>query len=111
MARRKSLSVNGPCTIQSLHPAPVASTTTHRLRCRSVASIALNVEKLQKEIAARGVTQTRFAEAAGIPEGTLTSALQGRPVSITTLRRIAGAMLTLPLLPGIDHLLNRVVQP
>ena len=59
----------------------------------------------RREMAIRGVTSGTVAATAGIAPNTVSRILAGQPISIGTLRAIARALQSLPVLRGIDELL------
>ena len=65
----------------------------------------LDAERFDFELGRRGITARRLAQAAGVPEPTLSKARHGRPVAERTLRRITKALLEIPLLVGADMLI------
>jgi transcriptional regulator with XRE-family HTH domain len=62
--------------------------------------------RLDRELARRGWNATDLAKASGISVGTISAARRGRPVSNATLSKIAEALLTAPVVPGVDSLLE-----
>ncbi len=69
---------------------------------------ALDVARLDYELGRRGITARRLAQAAGIPEQTLSRARSGRPVADRTLRRLADGLLSIPVIEGCELL---VLEP
>ena len=66
----------------------------------------LNVARLRREMACRGLNGAGLAAAAGISTATMSAALQGRSVSVGTLRKIVAALARTPSVPGMDELLE-----
>jgi lambda repressor-like predicted transcriptional regulator len=62
----------------------------------------LHRERIAYELARRGKSQAAFCRAAGIPEETLTRALNGREVLHETVATIANALAAIPVLPLAD---------
>jgi DNA-binding Xre family transcriptional regulator len=58
------------------------------------------------ELARRGWAHTDLARAAGISPPTVSAAVAGRPVAPSTLRKIADALASTPVVEGIDVLLR-----
>jgi transcriptional regulator with XRE-family HTH domain len=67
--------------------------------------VVIRREVLGREVARRGWTLADLAKAAGLSGATVTAASAGRPVSPGSLRRIAGALASVPPLDGVDELL------
>jgi DNA-binding Xre family transcriptional regulator len=68
--------------------------------------VILRVDVLAREVARRGWNHADLARAAGISNATVTAAHAGRPVSATSISRIAAALNSTPPLPGVDSLLR-----
>lgn len=47
-----------------------------------------------------------LARLAGVSAATMSSAMHGRPVSPRTIRKIAAALTRVPVVPGLDDLLE-----
>ena len=62
--------------------------------------------RLDRELACRGWSASDLARASGISPATISKARHGRPVTHTTLRRIADALVRVPVVPGVDGLLE-----
>jgi len=67
----------------------------------------LDPDRLAYELAIRGVTQRRLAELSGVTAFTISRARHGRQLRPSSLRRIAAALLELPLLPGSELLISQ----
>lgn len=63
--------------------------------------------RLDRELACRGWSASDLARASGISAATISKARHGRPVTHTTLRRIADALVRVPTVPGVDQLLEQ----
>ena len=89
---------------------PLTSLRAHGTRRRTGApaisrGVRLNVDRLRREMAYRGLSGADLARLAGVSATTVSAAMLGRPVAPGTLRRIAIALSRVPLLPGGEHLL------
>jgi len=71
-----------------------------------MAAARMNRLRLQREMAARGWNACDLAQAAGLSAATLTVALQGRPVSLRTVQKIAVAIARTPAIPQAVELLQ-----
>ena len=71
-----------------------------------MAAARMNRLRLQQEMAARGWNACDLAQAAGLSAATLTAALQGRPVSLRTVQKIAVAIAKTPAIPQAVELLQ-----
>jgi transcriptional regulator with XRE-family HTH domain len=60
---------------------------------------------LRRALALRGMTGAEFAAAAQVTPATVSHALNGRPISIVTVRRLAVALCRVPVMPGALALL------
>jgi transcriptional regulator with XRE-family HTH domain len=68
-------------------------------------SARLDPERLDHQLALRGLRQRDLAQRSGVAEATLSRARGGRRVSERTLSRIAQALESAPVLPGRGALL------
>lgn len=68
--------------------------------------VGINHELLRRELARRGWTNSDLARAARISHATVSAACAGKPISAVTLRLIADALASSPVLPEIDRLLS-----
>jgi hypothetical protein len=68
--------------------------------------VRLNVSRLRREMAYRGLNSAELATLSGISTATMSTAMQGRSVSTRTLGKIALALSRVPCLPGTDELLE-----
>jgi transcriptional regulator with XRE-family HTH domain len=66
----------------------------------------MNAEQLDRELARRGWNATDLARASGCSSATISGARRGRPISSTTLCKIAEALRSAPVIPGIDELIG-----
>ncbi len=66
----------------------------------------MNAEQLDRELARRGWNATDLARASGCSAATISGARRGRPISSTTLSKIAEALRAAPVIPGIDELID-----
>jgi transcriptional regulator with XRE-family HTH domain len=62
--------------------------------------------RLDRELARRGWNATDLAKASGVSVGTISTARRGRAVSNATLFKIAEALRAVPVVDGIDVLLE-----
>lgn len=70
------------------------------------AGVRIDADRLDYELARRGINPRQFAELSGVTETTLSRARHGHRVRESTLRRIVAAMLKISPLPGADLLLS-----
>jgi transcriptional regulator with XRE-family HTH domain len=68
--------------------------------------VRLSVSRLRREMACRGLNGSELASLAEISTATMSAAMQGRSVSVRTLRKIAGALARIPPVPGTVELLE-----
>lgn len=68
--------------------------------------VRLNPVRLRHELAARGLQSVDVARLTGLSAATLSAAMQGRPISPRTLRKIALTLALEPILPGGEELLD-----
>jgi len=66
----------------------------------------MNAAQLDREMARRGWNATDLAKASGVSMATISGARRGRPVSNSTLCKIAEALMKAPVMPGVDNLLE-----
>jgi DNA-binding Xre family transcriptional regulator len=71
-------------------------------------SSRLNASRLDRELACRGWTANDLAAAARISPATISAARRGRPVNHRTLRKIADALIKVPIVSGVEALLDPV---
>jgi len=69
------------------------------------AGLRLDATRFRRELARRGISAGTVAKAAGIAPNTVSRCLTGQAISIHTLRSIAKALHSLPVLEGVDELL------
>jgi transcriptional regulator with XRE-family HTH domain len=72
-----------------------------------VARTRVHSERLRFELARRGWDGCDLAIAAGLSAATVSAAIQGRRVSIATVRKMVLALSRAPVLPGIDDLVSQ----
>lgn len=70
------------------------------------AGLRLDADRFRRELALRGITSGTVAEVAGVAPNTISRILAGQPISVATLRQVAKALHSLPVLPGVDELLG-----
>jgi transcriptional regulator with XRE-family HTH domain len=68
-------------------------------------SVRINVGKLDREEARRGITDRELADKAGVSKSAISDARR-RPVLASTYRKITQALLTFPPVEGADVLLD-----
>ncbi|MDQ6946092.1 MAG: helix-turn-helix transcriptional regulator [Actinomycetota bacterium] len=71
-----------------------------------MAAARINQLRLRREMASRGWNACDLARLAGLSAATLTAALQGRPVSLRTLQKIAVVIARTPPIPEALDLLE-----
>ncbi len=71
-----------------------------------MAAARINQLRLRREMASRGWNACDLAQLAGLSAATLTAALQGRPVSPRTVRKIAMVIARTPAIPEAVELLE-----
>ena len=69
-------------------------------------SSRLSRARLDRELACRGWTANDLAAASGISPATISAARHGRPVHHRTLHKIADALVKVPLVHGVEKLLE-----
>jgi Cro/C1-type HTH DNA-binding domain len=69
------------------------------------ASLRLDAAQFRRALRIRGISAGTVAREAGVAPNTVTRCVNGAPISIGTLRAIARALSTLPVLEGVDELL------
>jgi transcriptional regulator with XRE-family HTH domain len=69
------------------------------------AVLRLDAARFRRELYIRGITAGTVARVAGVAPNTVSRILAGAPISIGTLRAIAKALDSLPVLHGVDELL------
>jgi transcriptional regulator with XRE-family HTH domain len=62
--------------------------------------------RIDRELARRGWSATDLARASGCSPSTISGARRGRQVTNETLRKIADALLSAPVVAGVDALLE-----
>lgn len=70
-----------------------------------MAAIRVNADRLRREMAARGWDGVDLAYHAGVSPATISHAMQGHPVSSTTIRKLAAALVRQPAIAGVEGLL------
>ena len=70
------------------------------------AGVRIDADRLDYELAHRGINPRQFAELSGINEATLSRARHGYRVRESTLRRMVAAMLKIPPMAGAELLLS-----
>jgi len=73
---------------------------------RIVSGVRLDAARLEYELVRRGWDAADLAQAAGVSQGTLSSARQGRRINQRTLIRLATAMARQPAVPEVEILLE-----
>jgi hypothetical protein len=72
---------------------------------QSDAGLRLDGVRLRRELRLRGATAGRVAELAEVSPNTLTRAMAGEPITVSSLRAIVRALASLPVLVGVGELL------
>ncbi len=70
------------------------------------AGVRIDADRLDYELARRGINPRQFAELSGVNEATLSRARHGYRVRESTLRRMVAAMLKIPPMAGAELLLS-----
>jgi len=70
------------------------------------AGVRIDADRLDYELARRGINPRQFAELSGVNETTLSRARHGYRVRESTLRRIVTAMLKIPPIAGAELVLS-----
>jgi len=78
----------------------LADTLTRR------AGVRVDPAKLDHELARRGITARELSQRARVPEAMISRARHGARISESTLRRLTGGLLEIPLMPGSDLLIS-----
>lgn len=68
----------------------------------------IDVDRLDRELACRGLSAEDLAVAAGVSPATVSAARHGRRISAPTLRKLALALSRAPVIPGVADLLAGV---
>ena len=68
--------------------------------------VRISPARIDRELARRGWSATDLARASGCSPSTISGARRGRQVTNDTLRKIADALRSAPLVPGVDVLLE-----
>ena len=68
--------------------------------------VRISPARIDRELARRGWSATDLARASGCSPSTISGARRGRQVTNDTLRKIADALLSAPVVPGVDVLLE-----
>ena len=77
-----------------------------RKAMETMARTRVHAERLRFELARRGWDGCDLATAAGLSAATVSAAIQGRHVSIATVRKMVVALSRTPVLPGIEQLVT-----
>jgi len=70
-----------------------------------MATAKVNVARLRREMLLRGWDGVDLAYHSGVSAATVSHAMQGHPISSTTIRKLVGALLRQPAITGADALL------
>ena len=70
------------------------------------AGVRIDADRLDYELARRGINPRQFAGLSGVNEATLSRARHGYRVRESTLRRMVAAMLKIPPMAGAELLLS-----
>ena len=71
-----------------------------------MSGVRLDAARLEYELVRRGWDAADLARAAGVSQGTLSSARQGRRINQRTLIRLATALSSQPVVPEVEILLQ-----
>ena len=69
-------------------------------------SVVVNTKRLRLELVHRGWTAAALAHEAQLSPATISAALGGRPITVTSVRLIAQALARAPAVDGIELLLG-----
>jgi transcriptional regulator with XRE-family HTH domain len=73
---------------------------------RHESHINLDAAKLLAEMNRRGLSAAQLAKVAGVSPTTISGIVaHGRPVTVRTARRIAAALVSTPIIDGLENLL------
>jgi transcriptional regulator with XRE-family HTH domain len=67
--------------------------------------LAVDVDGLRRAMAMRGMDGAELAAIAGVCEATVSHAMTGRKVSLTTIRKLARGLTVTPTLAGADGII------
>jgi Cro/C1-type HTH DNA-binding domain len=73
--------------------------------------VLLDAGRLDYELARRGVSARALSQHAGCSEVILSRARHGRAISEKTLRRLADALMALPIMPGAEAIIASPLDP
>ena len=73
--------------------------------------VRISPARIDRELARRGWSATDLARASGCSPSTISGARRGRQVTNDTLRKIADALGSAPVVPGVDALLEPEDSP
>jgi transcriptional regulator with XRE-family HTH domain len=79
--------------------------TTSQSPITPVAVLRLDGARFRREMARRGASARDVSRVSGVAPNTLTRCLAGAPITVATLRAVAKALDSLPVLHGVDELL------
>lgn len=68
--------------------------------------VVANGREIRRRLNRVGGSTVDLADRAGVARGTVSRALNGRPIQRAKLRAIAAALNEWPLIPGVDALIN-----
>jgi transcriptional regulator with XRE-family HTH domain len=69
-------------------------------------TVRLDRDRLDRQMAVRGLTARRLAALAGVAEATVSRARNGRTVAPTTMRKLVEALDGVAVVPGAAELLT-----
>jgi transcriptional regulator with XRE-family HTH domain len=79
--------------------------TTSQPLITPVAALRLDGGRFRREMARRGASARDVSRVSGVAPNTLTRCLNGAPISVGTLRAVATALYSMPVLQGVDELI------
>ena len=79
--------------------------TTSQSPITPVAVLRLDGGRFRREMARRGASARDVSRLSGVAPNTLTRCLNGAPISVGTLRAVATALHSMPVLQGVDELI------
>ena len=69
-------------------------------------SVPLDRQRLDRELALRGLTARELAALAGVGEATISRARNGRTVTPATMRKLAVALTSVPVVTGAADIIG-----
>jgi transcriptional regulator with XRE-family HTH domain len=70
----------------------------------SSGTVRLDPEKFAKELGRHGLSGERLSELSGMTETTISAARNGKPIRLSTMRKLVQVVLSQPVIDGADML-------